>query len=144
MSCTVDASVFVSASRPSDVNHVASRQFLRRVRAAGERVVCPTLLLSECAGAVIRPTGDVELAAEVVTMLARFPRAEFVPLDLPRGHRAAEIAIVHRLKGADAVYVALAEEAGATLVTWDVETLQRGPTTLTRLTPPDWSPRPQP
>jgi predicted nucleic acid-binding protein len=139
MSCTVDACVFVSAARPSDANHAASREFLRRLRAAGERVVCPTLLLPECAAAIVRPTGDAQLAGQLVSMVEQFPRAEFVTLDRPRAKRAAEAATLYKLKAGDAVYVAVAGEFGASLVTWDGEILQRGPAALPRLTPSQWS-----
>lgn len=142
MSCTVDACVFVSAACPSDVNYAASREFLRRVRAAAEPVICPTLVLPECAAAIFRPTHDAQLAAQVVTMVAQFPGVEFHALDTPRAHRAAEIAVRCALRGADAVYVAVAEEFSATLVTWDAEVLQRAPGTLTRLIPSQWSPPP--
>lgn len=47
-----------------------------------------------------------------------------VPLDLSLAVRAAEIAIENRLRGADAVYVAVAEDFDAVLVSWDEEMLQ--------------------
>jgi predicted nucleic acid-binding protein len=41
------------------------------------------------------------------------------------GLRTAEVAAAYRLRGADAVYVALAEALHAPLVTWDQEQLTR-------------------
>ncbi|MGH2594072.1 MAG: PIN domain-containing protein, partial [Anaerolineae bacterium] len=57
-----------------------------------------------------------------------------VPLDIPLARRAAHIAIAHRLRGADAVYIAVAEAFGATLITWDAEMLQRGPAAVMTIT----------
>lgn len=43
-----------------------------------------------------------------------------------------------RLRGADAVYVAVAQEYGATLIIWDQELLTRGAAAITVVTPADW------
>lgn len=43
-----------------------------------------------------------------------------------------------RLRGADAVYVAVAQEYGATLIIWDQELLMRGAAAITVVTPADW------
>jgi predicted nucleic acid-binding protein len=50
-----------------------------------------------------------------------------VPLDQTLALRAAEIAIENRLRGADAVYAAVAEDFDAVLVSWDEEMLERCP-----------------
>lgn len=55
-----------------------------------------------------------------------------------RARRAAKLAAALRLRGADAVYVALALEYGATLVTWDAEMLQRAPAAMLTMTPAEW------
>jgi predicted nucleic acid-binding protein len=50
-------------------------------------------------------------------------------------HRAAEIAIRQRLRGADAVYIAVAERMESTLVSWDQEMLERGQAIVTTARP---------
>jgi predicted nucleic acid-binding protein len=52
--------------------------------------------------------------------------------------RAAQIAIVHHLRGADAVYTAVAEAFNAALITWDQEMLERCPAAVSTLTPAVW------
>ena len=59
-------------------------------------------------------------------------------MTLDRADEAAEIAISYRLRGADAVYAAVALEFGTTLVTWDGEMLQRAPAAVPTMTPTDW------
>jgi predicted nucleic acid-binding protein len=49
-----------------------------------------------------------------------------------------QVATHHRLRGADSVYVAVAEAANATLITWDDEMLERGAGVVTTLTPLQW------
>ena len=105
MSLTVDASVFVAASRVDEPHYAASRQFLQQVRARHRTLYCPTLVLPECAAAIARPTSDGALAEELVSLVENFPHLHLVPLDLPVARRAAQVARDYRLKGADSVYI---------------------------------------
>jgi predicted nucleic acid-binding protein len=61
-----------------------------------------------------------------------------VPLSLSLAIRSAEIAIENRLRGADAVYVAVAEYFDAILISWDEEMLRRSPDLLLTMTPDQW------
>lgn len=55
-----------------------------------------------------------------------------------RAEEAARVAASYRLRGADAVYVAVAQEFGTMLITWDAEMLTRGARAVPVLTPTDW------
>lgn len=138
MSCTVDASVFVAAARKNDVHHLPSREFLFRAASASVPLVCPTLVLPESVAALARETGDPELAVRLVHAMLDTANLHLVALDAARAEQAAWVAANQRLKGADAVYVAVAEAAGTTLVTWDTEMLERCPGSVRCVTPPDW------
>ena len=135
---TIDANVFVSALVPSDSNFGTSVTFIDRVRSLGGDVYCPSLLLPECAGAVIRPTSDLPLARRAVESVQALPGLRLVSLTEARAFGAMEIALRLRLRGADAVYVALAQEFGTTLITWDREMLTRGAQAVSVMTPIDW------
>jgi predicted nucleic acid-binding protein len=102
-----------------------SYRFLQKVK--GLKVFCPTLVLAECGAAIARPTGDSALSKKLVSLVEHFPGMNHVPLDLRFACRAAEMAIEYRLRGADAVYVAVAEVFDAALISWDEEMLQRSP-----------------
>lgn len=134
MSLTVDASVFVAAFRPPDVNHQANFDFIAAVRAAQLPIHCPSLVLPEGAGAVSRTTGDALLAVRATTEVRRMPDLRLAPLSRVRSRRAAELAAMYQLRGADSVYVAVAEEFGTTLVTWDGEMHTRGASIVTTMT----------
>jgi predicted nucleic acid-binding protein len=138
MSLTIDASIFVAAARGQEAHHLVSRQFLRQARSQDVPVFCPTLVLPECAAAIVRPTGDTTLGEELVALIAGFPGLRLVNLDLPLAQQAVQVATHHRLRGADSVYVAVAEAANATLITWDDEMLERGAGVVTTLTPLQW------
>jgi predicted nucleic acid-binding protein len=61
-----------------------------------------------------------------VQQLARSEVIELIPVTLAVAERAALIAAEHRIRGCDAVYVALAEQLSDALVTLDRQQLERG------------------
>jgi predicted nucleic acid-binding protein len=96
------------------------------------------LALVEVGAAIVHPTGDVALARFGVSELRSVPVIVFAPLNAGRAHRAAELAISLRLRGADAVYAQVAEEFDGVLITWDTEMLQRTASTVPAMTPSEW------
>jgi predicted nucleic acid-binding protein len=94
--------------------------------------------LPECAAAIARPTADARLAEELVSLVETFPRLQFMPLDLSLARRAGEIAREYRLRGADSVYVSVAEVSDSVLIAWDAELLERGTDVVTAMTPLEW------
>lgn len=134
----IDASVFVAFGRPSEANHETSIQFLSRLDEVEDGVVDPVLVQTECAGALARRTDDVEEALHFAEGLERLPGMHLVVINHSLAFRAAEIAATHRLRGADAVYVATAEAHDALLVTWDEEMLDRGSAVVETMTPGEW------
>ncbi len=121
----VDASVWVSRLVSADVHHAASRAWLETHAASGGQFVAPTLALSEIAGAVSRRTGNPKSAYDAVAVITRLPTLRLVSVDSNLAQTAARLAADHALRGADAVYVALALELGLPLITLDHEQLAR-------------------
>ncbi|MBO0798216.1 MAG: PIN domain-containing protein [Blastocatellia bacterium] len=138
MNYTIDASVFVASARKNEPHHSESLKFLAQIRAQQLSVVCPSLVLAECGAAIVRRTSDSALALRLVFLVKNFPELRLVDISTPRAERAAQIAAAHRLRGADSIYVAVAEEFTATLITWDTEMLERSPAVVTTLSPIDW------
>jgi len=71
-------------------------------------------------------------------MIENFPGIELVSLDISLARRAAQIAVDHRLRGADAVYVAVADAFDAAMISWDQEMLKRCPVAVETMTPVEW------
>lgn len=138
MSVVIDASVFVAASRPSEAHYLESLEFLERLRSEGETVFCPVLVLAECSGAIARTTQSSSLAARIVLLIGEMQNLQLIAVTLPLARQASVLAGAHRLRGADAVYVAVASEFKATLVTWDDEMLERTPQEVSAITPAQW------
>lgn len=122
---TVDASVFLNAFNPQERGQPQSHALLARLQADAIPIVVPTLLLPEVAGAVSRGRQDAALARSFARAISRLPHVVLVGLDLILARRALEIAAEHRLRGSDAVYAAVAQQFGSTLVTLDREQQRR-------------------
>ncbi len=135
---TIDANVFVSARNRSESQQADSSRFLGRVVQASFSVFCPTLVVPETAAAIARPTGNITLANAVVLQIENFPDLLLIGLTQDRARQAADITTLYGLRGADAVYVALAQELGTTLITWGGGMLARGAQAVPTMTPTDW------
>jgi len=105
------------------------------VRGGGEIAYAPIIVLAEVAGGISRGTGQPGLARRLIGLLRRVPNFVFVPVEETLGQQAAEIAAGRQIRGCDSVYVALAGQLGATLITLDGEQRQRAPASVIAQTP---------
>jgi predicted nucleic acid-binding protein len=134
----IDASVWVAAFLAHDAHHPDATELLNKLVEDGTAVSAPLLALSEVAGALARQTGNPAVAEKAVAFLREQPWIQLAPLNDALATVAASIAAQQRLRGADAVYVALALQEDGALVTLDREMLQRAPDTVAAITPSDW------
>ena len=132
---TIDSSIFVSAARPCERGHAESTSFLELVRRARPRVFLPTLVMAEVAAALSRTGSDPGLARQYALAIRQLPNAVLVSLDEGLAEQAAVLGAQHKLRGADAVYLATAALFAAELVTLDREQLERGASIVQALTP---------
>lgn len=132
---TIDASVFVNAFNPHEAGHAASLKILAAVQERGDPVMVPTLLVAEVASAVARASDDSAGALRYANAAAALPHLTLVTLTPAMARQAAELAATHRLRGADAVYLAVARRHGTTLVSRDDEQRARGSAVATCRTP---------
>lgn len=133
----VDASVWVSLLATDDVNHAATLAWFEQRVSEGERFLAPSLVLVEIAGAMTRRTGDAAAAVAAADRIRRLPELEIVPLTVEAAERAADVAAHVSLRGADAVYAALAAERGHTLITWDRQQRERSASAVEVASPAD-------
>ncbi len=122
----VDASVMVAVFYARDPFHQASRTWFKHLLRSGDRLAAPLLLMSEVGGVIRRETGDPNLAADAVAWLYDLPELGRFPLDEALARLAADLTISLSLRGADAVYVALALQLDIPLTTWDRQQRERG------------------
>ncbi len=132
---TVDASVFVNAFNPNEDGHAGSLAILDAIRKGGDPVIVPALVLPEIASAVARASDDSAGALRYANATAALPNLMLVSLSSTMARQAAELAAAHRLRGADAVYLAVARRFGTTLVSRDEEQRTRGSAVVSCQTP---------
>ena len=134
---TIDASVHVSALSPAEANSADSQAFLTLVQRQQASLFCPTLLLVEVAAAIGRAFGNAGRAMALIAALRNLPNQTLVPLDEALAEHAAALSANARLRGADAVYAAVAHQYGTTLVTLDRQQLERLPPLIRTTGPGD-------
>jgi len=121
----VDASVWVSRLVRGEAHHTAVLAWFETQEERGALLIAPELMPPDVAGAVSRRTGDGRLARRAVRQRLRLPSLRLAILDAELAERAAELAADRALRGADAVYVAVAARLGLPLVTLDREQRRR-------------------
>ena len=132
---TIDASVFVNAFNPHEKGHAESLQILASIQERGDPIIVPALLVPEIASAVARASGDGTGALQYADATAAVPHLTLMTLTPAMARQAAELAATHRLRGADAVYLAVARRYGTTMVSRDDEQRTRGSGVATCQTP---------
>ena len=132
---TVDASVWVNAFDQREPGHLVSRQFLEVLRGQALPIIVPNLVLVEVAGAISRTRRVPAQAQTFAIALSQLPHVTVRVLDEACALHALTLAAQYGLRGADAVYAAVARDAGNTLVTLDKEHLTRLVNLMTVCTP---------
>jgi len=122
---TIDASVWISAMSTSESDSVGSRTFLDLVGSSQLTVVAPTLLVVEIAAAVARSRNDQALSIELADAVWTLPFIRWIPLDAELTGTALRLAAKCKLRGADAVYAAVASTYACRLISLDQEHLAR-------------------
>jgi predicted nucleic acid-binding protein len=131
---TVDASVWVAAADQRDAFHLESRDLLSAAMIEGVKIIVPAFAAVEVACALARKLQSAargrQLASEV---LSSSPVRE-IPVDGSLLATALQVGTSAPLRGADALYAATAQLAGAQLISWDNELVLRAGA----ITPTDW------
>ena len=58
MTCVVDSNVFISAATSAEPQHADSKRFLDYIRDNAIPIICPAIVVAECATGIARPTRD--------------------------------------------------------------------------------------
>jgi predicted nucleic acid-binding protein len=117
----IDASVFLNAFNPSESGSQISKKILEQLQSGAIPMIVPYLLLPETAAAISLGQENPELAIQFASTLQRLPNLVLISLDQVLAQQAIEIAAIHRLRGSDAVYVAVAQRFACPLLTLDKE-----------------------
>ena len=134
----VDASVWVARFLADDRHHGNAMACITALLERESRLVIPVLAWPEVAGAIARRSGAAENGHDAVGIIRGLRLIESIPMDPSLAQEAAQIAASRKLRGADAVYVALALTHRMPLLTLDAEMLERARGTVEAFTPEQW------
>jgi predicted nucleic acid-binding protein len=129
----VDASVWISSFIRGDSAFGRSRAWLKSQ--AGADLIVPSLAFVEVAGAISRVQRAPARAARLSRWLRTSSNVTVIELTDTLMIQAADIAATLRLRGADAVYVAVADDLRLPLVTLDQELQQRAASIVSVIQP---------
>ena len=121
LNLVVDASVLVAYFVPSDAHHSKVLPYWNDLEIGQSRFHIPMLAVVETAGALYRRSSRID-AVEAIYRLRQLTEQGSIiqyPLDEMRKRRAVAAAWQYSLRGADAVYAALADELRLELLTAD-------------------------
>lgn len=135
---TIDASVWLAALWAHEPGHAAAGRALAEIDRQQIRMVQPTLFLPEVCGAVRRRTGREDMAAALTEALLLSPLMTMSPLTLDVATESAACAIRLGLRGADACYVATSRLEQTTLITLDLEVIERARVLVDVRSPSEW------
>jgi predicted nucleic acid-binding protein len=122
----IDASVYVALINANEKAHDQSWQWFQAVIKNEEALYAPAIILPEVAAAISRGTGDPNLAHEIVDQLKDSRLITLQPITQVLAKLAAKHALKYKIRGCDAVYVALADQMETALITLDKQQLARG------------------
>ena len=131
----IDASIWVSFLVHQDTNYALTQPWLTKVISSRIPIAAPILLLSEVGGAIARRLNNSVLGNRAVNQLLSIPTLRLIKTDHSLGIKAGRLAANHHLRGADALYVAVASELNVPLLSWDKEQLSRAKGVINTYTP---------
>jgi len=123
----IDSSVFVAHFWTSDEHHDRAEPYIAGIEKGDTVFHIPTLAIVEiCAVVTRRVSKAVALAARLrLEQWAEKGLITVYELDKERAYKSANAAMDYRLRGADAVFLGLAEELGLNIITFDSKSLAK-------------------
>jgi predicted nucleic acid-binding protein len=135
---TLDANVVLAARDRAEPHFDNSVRCLQNLFRRGTEIHCPWLTITETAATVGRKTRNPRYAARAVAALRQLPNCIFHDLDDATALVAADLAGRLFLRGADAVYAAVAKRSASSLISLDEELCRRAENEVPCFTPARW------
>lgn len=139
LSVTLDASVWLAAISAGEREHARCSALVESLVEQRVPLQQPGLFVIEVCATIARRTRSRGLALAAGEATLASPYLTLYPLDHALASEAADVAATCALRGADAVYVATARHAGATLLTLDAEVRARASGVVAVQTPDEWA-----
>lgn len=138
MKLTLDANIWVGALDERDPVSGVCRACLLKAAEKSARLYSPLLLPVEVAATIGRKTRDARQGRLAAEWVRGFNGHVWQPLSEGCAETAERFAATLFLRGADAVYVAVAHLSDAVLLTYDAEVIERASKVVRVMTPDVW------
>ncbi|CAN5628395.1 hypothetical protein BH23CHL4_BH23CHL4_03350 [soil metagenome] len=119
----------------NDAHNQGSETWIASQLAKQQIFEIPSIFAVEVGGALRRRSGNAEGAKRAVSRIHKDPYFQITDLDRRFAVIAADTSVRFGLKGADAIYVALAQNCALPLVTWDNEQREHAGQIIDVMTP---------
>lgn len=119
----IDSNVFIASLAKEDPNHRRAMQIMHEIESGETIGFLSRLVPVEVCGALARiiDKKTAEKSRELLTLWGKGRKIKLFDLDKSQQKLAEKIAIKNRLKGADAIIIALSKSLDIGLVTFDRE-----------------------
>lgn len=131
----IDASVWISVLLPEDAHYSEAGAWLASAYLDQDVFAVPAHFPAEIIGVLRRTHHPEAILDETFEMIGNSDLFAIHPVSVELGMLAAVAARTTAVRGADAVYLALAAELGIPLVTWDKQQRERGAAFCRTMTP---------
>jgi predicted nucleic acid-binding protein len=130
-----DASVLVSYLMDTDKYYIPTFAWFSRYVATNQQIIIPTIAFPEVGGPVARRKKQSAAGQLAINNLLTVPGVVFIDVDIRLARISARLAATLQLRGADAVYVTLAQRLGVPLISWDNDHINKTKGVITACTP---------
>mgnify|MGYP002682851701 CR=1 FL=1 len=131
----IDTSVWISHLVVPDVHYAATNAWLDYIQTRQARFCVPSIFMAEVSGVLARIDAPDGFVAETIFQIDSSDQFVITPVTLGHAMRAADIARIAKIRGSDAVFVALAAFLEVPLVSWDKQQRERGALFCRTMTP---------
>lgn len=123
-----DASVLVALFHADEPHYEACRNWFLKASSAGTGIVTPVIAIAEVSAAISRGKENPLRAQQIVSLITQTNVISLIPISQLLAEQAADIAALHRIRGCDSIYVALAQKLNQPLITLDKQQRDRAKT----------------
>ena len=131
----IDTSAWIAGLVTTDAHHADTSPFLDLMELRPIRFIVPAHFLAEVAGVLARTGESDEIIEREIKSIDSSGRFLVTPISVGHGLLAAEIARLAKIRGSDAIFLALARGLDRPLITWDKQQRERGAVFCPTMTP---------
>ena len=121
----LDASVIINSYIDKEEFHNSSKKLMEIIKKNDIKIILPEIVFPEVASAIARGINDEKVAIKFAETLRKLPNFTIITIDNEISNLSLKFAAKNRLRGCDAIYVAVAYLFNLKLITLDKQQKER-------------------